>query len=485
LFFASVKSPKVSAAHKRRMQESSPLSTKIFFVCLFFFLLLYAYAIYFAELRMQFEGAEDSILTCLGRFRIPFYRYAYILNKILFLLSLKIHLPFKAVTALYSFGDGLYYLAVALGIIWFTRRYDYAALVLAAPLLMHDSVFYFIANEIFLSGAIMVMFIAVHQYMREGRLKRLVLALCIFFVIWGHPVTMFMLAIFLPFIYYSVDRIKKDWKLIAFIAVNVLLRLALFSNYDQTKVGSMTGPWFEPHFWWSVVLDYFDEFPYLVVLDIFMVIAVVQSKERLKYIGIIMLPALIACCNASNSPVGMQYFTKFLYPAQLFIALQAVIYLGELSSRYSRLAPLFVAILLYLGGQRLLERNHTAIYQRAVITQRLNTLCAKEDSTHSKWYVRQSTLNLPTLFYSDECHESLFYSEYQNLSPSIQLAQVKPEEIASLDTVKEDMLLSNINWVYPIKQLDPHYFDVRPGKYRELIMDSAKRQFLIHDLEIN
>ena len=260
-----------------------PLSRKVFFVCLFGFALLQLYGICYTELRLQYEASSDMIWFSGTGYHTPMYRYAFILNKFLLFPAFWFHLPMKVVATVYCINDAMFYLTIALLIIALTARYDYAASVLAAPVLIHGSNFYWIVNEVFLSGSLLVLYSAVSKYMDDGPFKKALLPLCMFFIIWSHPVMILVLIVFLPFIYPSLTDIKRSLPILVFIGANVLLRLFVLSGYDRDQLDRMEGRWFELRYWLELSWGCLIEYSALAVMITVALYAVARSKNKIQY----------------------------------------------------------------------------------------------------------------------------------------------------------------------------------------------------------
>ena len=218
------------------------ISKRIFYLVLLFFLFLELYGVYHVELRMCFESAFEIICAQVEGMSSPFYRYSFILNKFLLKPAFALHLPVRIIAYTLCLNDLLFYLSVAAMIIALTRQYLYAAVVLAAPVLIHGHFYFFMVNEIFLSGSMMVLFMAVYNHMQHSWIKTLILSASIFFVIWGHPFTIYLTILFLISLYESKDRLCKDWFIILFILINLAGRLTHWSWYDLTRVNDHVQP---------------------------------------------------------------------------------------------------------------------------------------------------------------------------------------------------------------------------------------------------
>ena len=388
------------------------------------------------------------------------------------------HLPMKVVATVYCINDAMFYLTIALLIIALTARYDYAASVLAAPVLIHGSNFYWIVNEVFLSGSLLVLYSAVSKYMDDGPFKKALLPLCMFFIIWSHPVMILVLIVFLPFIYPSLTDIKRSLPILVFIGANVLLRLFVLSGYDRDQLDRMEGRWFELRYWLELSWGCLIEYSALAVMITVALYAVARSKNKIQYSGMLITPVLFIFCNRYHLDAGNLYLVKILYPITLFLLLQAIIFI---SSRYASNEILVsggMTILLFCGMRHTLYQDHERLSHRALVIKKLNTLCMQQTPGQSKWFIRSEALDSIENVSKDWHTESLFFSAYMGQSPNIQLVRASESDLTVLRSLPEDKIFLNKDALLPIKSLNPNYFHINTEPYMELVLDSAKIKYL-------
>ena len=455
-----------------------PLSRKVFFVCLFGFALLQVYGIYFPELRLQYEASSDMIWFSGPGYHTPMYRYAFILNKFLVFPAFWLHLPIKVAAVVYCVNDALFYLAVALLIIILTRRYDYAAAVLAAPVLIHGANFYWIVNEIFLSGSLLILYTAIVKYMDEGFLKKMFLPLCMFFIIWSHPVMILVLMVFLPFIYSSRAEIKRALPMLIFIAANIIVRLYALTGYDHDQLDRMDGKWFEIRYWLELSRGCLFEYSALAVMIAVAIYALARSKNKTQFSGLMITPVLFVFCSRYHLDAGSLYLVKILYPITLFLFLQAIIFLSSRDISHEMPILVCMAILLFCGAGHTLYQDHEKLSHRAMVIKKLNTLCQQQNSGQSKWVVRSEALDSVENISKDWHTESLFFSSYMGQSPNIQLVRASGSDLAALRSLPEEKIFLNKEAFLPVKSLNPSYFHINTGQYMELVLDPAKMKYL-------
>jgi hypothetical protein len=459
------------------------MSKKAFYISMLFFVILEAYGIYHYDLRTQWETCQDTVWSSMQHFWMPtpMYRYAHILNKVFFVLSFPLHVPLKGIAILSNINDMLFYLLVAFLIIRYTHRYDYAATVLAAPVFLHLFGYYDIINETFPGGSMLILFVALHKYMQDGLLKKILLVVSMFFVVWGHPDMLLTLGVFLPFIYSDFQSVKANWKMVVFILVNVAVRSLLLADYDMGKINLVNIHSFFihnlPHKAWAYLVE--DWFIAIVVAC--MLYVIYRSKNKMQFAGLLLTPVMLAYVDAYHVSLHISIWDpnvmKYLYPVHLFALLQSMIFIHSLPAPKLRWSIAVLLLILVAGiTQTLSHRDLMA--QRALTMKKLNAFCAQQDPSHSKWYIRLSTtpgFANQTLDLSNEC---LVFSARDHQVPNIHLVMATEELLPKLDTVGEDKLLANGVTEFPISSLDTFYFHVHPGRYNQLLLDSAQLNML-------
>ena len=457
---------------------SEAFAKKIFFVCLVAFALLQLYGIYYDQLRLQFEASSDKVWFSGPGYHTPMYRYAFILNKFLLFPAFWLHLPMKVVAVIYCINDAIFYLLIAFLIIALTQRYDYAASVLAAPLLIHGSNFYWIVNEIFLSGSLLILYTGIVKYRDDSIFKSALLPVCMFFIIWSHPVMVLVLIVFLPFIYPSLAEIKKAMPMLIFILVNVICRLALLSGYDLDQMNRMDGRSLDPKYWLGLTWDFLFEYSAMAIVMAVALYFIARSKSKAQYCGILVTPLLLICCNRYHLDAGNLYLAKILYPITLFLLLQSIIFICTLYAANGMFVSAAMAVLLFWGFSHTLCKDHQRLSHRVEVIKKLNVLCKQEAPGHSKWFVRSESLDSIADISRDWHTESLFFSAYEGQSPTIELVRAGGSDIAVLCSFPAEKVFLNKDAFLPVKSLNRNYFHINTGPYMELVLDPAKMKYL-------
>lgn len=456
---------------------NSDLARKVFYVALFFFLLLQAYGIYFYQLRMQSDAADDVIRYSAGNSILPpqpvFFRYAYLLNKLLLKPATLLHLPIQQVAGLYCFNDLLFYISVALFIILFTRRYDYAAVVMAAATLLPFSNFYYIFNELYLSGAVMLLYLAVYSHMQRGPLRSALLIGSVFFMVWTHPAMLIVMAAFIPGLYTSFRQVKRDKWLLGFIALSVIVRIILFSGYDHSHIQRINGT-YNPQLAVTNFVEWLKLYWYLPILSIYGFIKARGTGNTSAYRGFIILPVILYLLGQNNVHLLDANFAKYVYPLNLLmltLGLNALIRYATFS--HARVL-VYVLVCFLSTGVMFIDKLHGRLVIHAEVLKSLTAICNAEDAGHSKWYVRSKELVAIDPLYTGINSESILFSALAGHNTTIQVVSITDADTAAMAASKADEFYLNGLAPLPVSNLNPNYFNFKAGNYRELILDTTR-----------
>jgi hypothetical protein len=322
------------------------------------------------------------------------------------------------------------------------------------------------------------MYTAVAKYMDDGLFKKILLPLCMFFIIWSHPVMILVLIVFLPFIYPSLTDIKTSLPILIFIAANVLLRLFALSGYDRDQLDRMDGRWFELRYWLDLSWGCLFEYSALALLTVVALYAVTRSKNKIQYSGLLITPFLFICCNRYHLDAGNLYLVKILYPITLFLLLQAIIFISSRHTAHEMFVLIGMTVLLLYGSGHTLYQDHERLSHWAMVITKLNSLCMQQAPGQSKWFIRSGALDSIESISSDWHTESLFFSAYTGQSPNIQLVRASESDLAVLRSFPDDKIFLNKEAFLSVKSLNPSYFHVNTGPYMELVLDPAKKIYM-------
>jgi len=379
------------------------------------------------------------------------------------------------VARIYCFNDALFYLIIACMILFFTRRYDYAAAVLAAPVLIFGICFYSVDN-LFLLGAVMLLYMAVYKYIKDGRVKNLILYPCLFFLIWSHPITLLVIAVFFAGLYKSREQALKDIWIFIFIAINVAIKFAMLDDYDSARM-PVIGAHADLSYLPGTIITYCFRYWYLTLALYGLYRAVKKDKKWGDYLGLLMIPVILYFCSAHQYGISDPYFLKYTFPINLFLLTEGVLLLSAYQGSSKKVVLLFTGLVLLSGIKTTIFENHSEALRQVKLLDTLLYMCYNEDHAQSKWYVNDNSLkefgSLSTNL------ESMTYSEYDKLPITIQVVKEKDSLKKAVYATPEDAFYLNEDLSYPAKQsLSPYYFHFKEGPYRELVLDSAKLRIL-------
>lgn len=454
------------------------LAKMAFAVALLFFILLQAYGIYFSELRMQLDAADDIIRYSATNSLLPpqpvFFRYAYVLNKLLLKPATLLHLPIQSVVTAYCINDLLFYLFIAFAIIYFTKRYDYAAAVLAAATLLPFSNFYYPYNELYLSGAIMVLYLAVYKHMQTGVLKHSILVIATLFIIWTHPAMLIVLMAFIPGLYISRKQLFDDKWLLCFIALNVVLRVILLSGYDHSHLQRINGA-FNLQLCLHNCIDYLRLYWYLPVLAIYAFVRTRRIAGELSaYRGFVIVPLIIYLLGQNNVHMYDANFPKYIYPLNLLMLTLGLTALIRYNPFPQLRVLLAITIVFVISGAVLLSTFHYKLAKHAAVLKIVASFCAKEDPAHSKWYIRSNKLSAIDPLCTGINSESILFSTLAATATTVQVVHITDADTTAMKALPENEFYLNGLAALPISSLNTHYFSFKEGEYKEFFLDEKR-----------
>lgn len=216
-------------------------------------LVLLAGAVIFYKERMLFIDAPHMLFRIIneGHLQIEEYRYGSFISQILPLCGVWLHLPFRLLVILYSAGFYLFYLSVALLLVYKFRNYSLAILMGLYFTLFVSDTYYWPNNEV--HQGIGWLFLAFALCFHVAFRKRpFVVTLAVFtasfyLAIWTHPLVM-LVAVYLWFFYWS-DKAQWPFSMLqSFILTTILLLLSyckfhqgMHHGYDSCKIEIVTG----------------------------------------------------------------------------------------------------------------------------------------------------------------------------------------------------------------------------------------------------
>ncbi len=438
-------------------------SKVLFYLSLFFFLFIQAYGLWFYQLRMQGEASLELVrrFSTIDYEAPILHRFAYLLNKWLINPALDFDLQWSWIGRIYCFNDALFYLLVAAAVILFAKTYEYAAVILATPVITYGSSFYSgIGCELFLSGALMTLYVAVSKREMDTSKRNLLLAISSFFVIWSHPITMILYFVYFTFLYNSKKLIMRDKWILLFVCFNMAIRVSLLTDYDSGSIAALNiGNKINVSHLVSSVLEQTNIF--IIALFIVLFISLLKKKNYIQLFAFtgttIMLLYLYSSGNNSD-------FTKYMFPIHWVLVIECIVFCSKSSSKFSYL---FLFTVLAGHTYNLINSNHNAYYERAQLINELTTYAYQEDKQHSKWFWPNSHL---------QNSETLVFSAFQNLPTAVNIVYAYEGIKEKIDTIAHNEILIEHSTIVPIKKMNINYGNstVYEGAYKELRIERKK-----------
>ena len=77
--------------------------------------------------------------------------------------------------------------------------------------------------------------------------------------------------------------------------------------------------------------------------------AIVRSKNKFQYSGVLIAPVLFIFCNRYHLDAGNLYLVKIFYPITLFLLLQSIIFVNSRYAAHETPVLMGMAVLLLYG----------------------------------------------------------------------------------------------------------------------------------------
>lgn len=460
----------------------------VFLLVLPFFLWLELYGVFNPAMRLCFEGASDMVLNPAYGFISYNNRYSYILNKFMVQPAFWMHLPLHTVSTIYCLNDLIFYLLIAALIIICTGQYVYAAVVLAGPVLIHGQFYYYMVNEIFLSGAMMVFFVAVYKYMPDGIWRKIFLLIGVYYVIWGHPFNLYMLFLFAVALYTGFAQIRAYAWLVIFALANLAARIMHFTVYNAARFSVQQNRLHQSRFSFSgffcqlgdTIAAYAGVYWFILILLCILFVTAANRKERTvawlaaaSLSGTWVLQALIF----PSAPWGQDFdITKLIYPTHLFIlsfGLPPLV--NKISSRKLVLALLLVFTLTIGVRQVVYGSFNNHMKKHIALIRQVNAMCAERTPASSKWFIRTS--NLPwrdQVMNSGYYSEPLYFSGMDNNNHIVAVVFLPDSMVLAIFRTPQDAIHFAYNFDCAIVSISNFYYPIKQGPYLEFTPDSAQ-----------
>ena len=453
-------------------------SRYVFGICLAFFICVQFYGIYFFKLRLMADNSTDLINYASN---IPFQtqlpdhlRFSYFFDKILLLPAFYLHLPMNTVGIIYCLNDALFYLIISCLILFLTGRYDYASVVLAMPVLLLGISFYFIDN-MFMLGAILMVYLSVYKYLRDGHLRSMLLFLCLFFIVWSHPIVFIAVGVFFVGLYKSKEQIVKDKWLFLFLVVNLAFKFSLLDGYDKGRIKDLNGNW-DWEFTFQIIVEFCTYYWYLILSLGAVYVLGWKTKKWNDYLALLVIPLMLYFCCTQLVRMYHYNFQKYIFPFSLLLLAEGIFFITNYEGRFKKLVLVFVCIVLLSGVKTNFYDLHANFVNRVRVLETLSDICSKKDPSQTKWFVKRDSLrHLGDCILSDE---SIVYSALNNLPNTIQLVCEVDSLSYEVYNCPYDYYYTNPHEAIPAKWLSSYYFHFKQGSYKELVVDSNMRKIL-------
>ncbi len=231
---------------------NSPMKAAALITPLVLLVLLVMSLIFFKE-RMLYIDAPHMLFRIIndGRFHIEEHRYGSFISQLFPWIGIRLHIPLMGLMILYSAGFYIFYLSVALLLVYKFRNYGLAILLGLYFTLFVSDTYYWPNNEVHQGIAWLTFTFGVNYFAAERRWPfpvRLVLFFGSFFLsIWTHPLVM-LAAVYLWFFYvadrklFSSTRVQMVlFSVILIVLAGVKFYQGMQHGYDSSKIEVLTG----------------------------------------------------------------------------------------------------------------------------------------------------------------------------------------------------------------------------------------------------
>ena len=455
----------------------------------FFVSIIILSVVFYKERIYYFDSAFQFFkIIHFEKFNIEAHRYSTVLTQFFVLLAIKLSMPLKAVTIIFSVSFPLLYYAVYLTCVKILKSPEAGLLVILSLILGVKQSFFYTVTETFQAVVYSALFFGyINYWFKQPRGKEfmfwaialIILALCYF----SHPISLFPVFYILGF--YLIDT--RDWKnyriylLVAIIAISYLLKVlvtdsnsyegALFSQLGNT-MGVLSNIW-EMYTVSFFVSQIFGLYLTMVLISGVVVVYYWLKKEwfKLAYFttaGSLFFIVIVIVYNQGSASIAME---RCYIPLSIFIG---VPFTKEVLNKQNRLfmvkyiAVVFIVLYgftyIYKAGQTYKKRSN---YVAALVAHKSNL-------PENKFIVQRSQLNMKTIEvpWALAC-ETLMYSSLNSNTESSSFYLL--ENIT--DTAKMEISRTNrlflvnfwLNW--NSSELNTDYFNLPEGNYKILHED--------------
>jgi len=341
-------------------------------------------AAYFSLERILFCDASYILFRLINSdsLQIQEQRYGSFITQSFPLLAARLHLPLKMIVVLYSISFNLFYLAVALLLLYRFREYSLGVLMSFYYVLFVSDTYFWVNNEVHQGIAWMFLFFALIVALGKKKTHRLVtyptFILLAFLTLYTHPLLLFPTAFLWLFFatktgwpYRRMETILLSVILIAIAVSKLMISTSAASHYDVDRLQSATHPTWQ-NLMANLRSPLVKELAYRTIWNYWIVpillltglAAAVQKKaywHAALTIGFSIL-YLVALCLTFNDFKPF-YTESELMPLSIILATPFVYYaLPQLTPKVQvlLLASIFLVRLVYIGSasQKWIDRKN-------------------------------------------------------------------------------------------------------------------------------
>jgi hypothetical protein len=398
---------------------------KIFLTGIGFFAVLFIYAVLFYKERVLFSDASYYLFSIIKdrSFFIQHQRFGVAFSEVPAVLASRAGMPVAQIALLYSLGFIFFHFVVYLVTGFILKAYDWALLILLGLSLYISDQFFAPQSELVSGFSFFCLFMALLKKSKKVRHLLLTVILCIPFIVFFHPLMLFILLYAASFFYLEKDGVFTKRQLFFaigsyFVILGIKLvffkdkyesettglgyLLKLFPNYCTPALGKFLTDCLTKYCWIGIVF-----------------ILVIVSYCRRRQWGKLILSAgasigyILLVHITHPFDEGLAFYIENLYmPLVAFMGLPFVF---DVVPRYGAQPATLVMGLMLLSA------------------------VARIYVTHEKYTVR---LNWQREYLNDHRHEKLLVDSRTVPNDTLMLSWASPFEFCLLSTIEYDATAS-------------------------------------------
>ena len=433
-------------------------------------------AIVYYKQRMLFIDAPHVFFRIVndGRLQIEEHRIGSFITQMFPLIGSKIHIPFKLLLILYSASFYLFYLVVALLLVYKYRRYELAILLGLYFTVFVSETFFWPNNEVhqgitwlFLAFAISVTTVVKN---RPFFISLLVFTGLFGLAVWTHPLVS-IVAVYLWFFLWADKQYWPFSSVQSFVFTGILLALAgakyyqgAHAGYDGSKIevvamfkaGKLSSLFSSPQFQYFIkgcITNYW----LFVVLFVSGLVAMIRQKRYLQLCWTVVVASgylLLVCITFWDISSGRFYLESEYMPLSIICCAPFVLYVLPILNK-----RMGVAIILIIFAVRIsyIYNAGTPFTNRVAIMDNMINKMKEKNITKAFIPEPEPWIDSALIMNWGAPVESIFLSKLKGDDPQRTFVFVAPQLFPyTLNAGKDTLLLS---WEKrTIKTINPHYF---------------------------